>query len=234
MTRTKAKHKKPTYAELDKMERIKSLLEGEGSKVNTVPIAQNKVDNTPYVKYGNISVPLKKVKISTHATQRAIERLKVKDMSTANSKIKTLLRDAECIGEVKKNDKDKSILFAKDNVGIYLTTDLTVIKTVLPHYDNTDTRFVKSKISTFLQKELNKLNRLEKRKVNYLKELKLVTNIEIAELEYEIHKSKDSVFKNVAMARIEAIKQSIQEYSEELNEIKVQSKQMSKSLVAYS
>lgn len=241
MTRRKLKHKKPTYAELDKMERIKSILECEGSKMNTVPIVQNKADveqvkskqiNTPYISYGKIKIALKDIKISDHATKQTMIREHLKDEGLANSFLKNTLLISKPIGETFDENGKPAILFAKKNKGIYLSPDLTTIVTFIPQEKTYSS--VKTKVVQFLEKEVKKLDRIEKRKVKEFTELKLVTNIEIAELEYEIHKrSKDKAFVNAATARINAIRQSISEYHEEILNIQREKTHTSKSIVVY-
>lgn len=241
MTRTKSKHKKPTHAELDKMERIKSLLEGEGSKMNTVPIVQSKVeitkvnhkqDNSPCVTYKNKSVKLRDIKISDHANLRSMQRWNIQDKSIVNSKLKNLLLEAKQIGETFDEKGKPAILFAKDKNGIYLKPDLSEIITMIP-YEKTYTS-VKTKIVEFLEKEVRKLDRLEKIKIKHITELKFVTDIEIAELRYQIHKSKSKVFINVATSRINAIKQSIDEYESEIEYIRKEKTKISKTIVGFN
>lgn len=179
----------------------------------------------------NPELNTKQINMSDHAYKRAAERLNLKDKNVALGHIRSALRRGKRIGHVTSEDGKLSVLYAHGRTGIYLTPDLKTVVTVTKH-EVVTYEPLKHKLVSLHEKELRKLTRTEQARLRYLTDLKHDCDVEIAELKRRIHKTRSRNVKLQCEIRIKAIKQSIEEYENEIVELRSQRRQVARSMVA--
>lgn len=176
---------------------------------------------------------VKKVVLTDHAYQRAIERfgLKVKDRQSVLGYCRSLLGKAKRIGVVTSEDGNEAVLYAGDRHAFFLTLDEQKIVTVSRH-EHVTFKPIKEKLALLHEKEIRKLERKEHALQKKIELAKLEAQVEIAELKLRIHKTRSEAVKNACQAKIKAIEQTLEEMNKELNEIKSLKRQVAKSMVS--
>lgn len=79
-------------------------------------------------KADKLNVPM--ISVSRHAQFRAKQRFKLSSKKAAVSFICSMLQKAERVGVVVDKNGNSSLLYAHQKTGIYLTEDLTTVKTL--------------------------------------------------------------------------------------------------------
>lgn len=76
---------------------------------------------------------VKGIKLSNHAFKRVTERLGIENLATATKYIKDLLKKATRVGLVVAYDGRLNVLYAHEQIGVYLSPDLKTVVTVNVH-----------------------------------------------------------------------------------------------------
>lgn len=168
---------------------------------------------------------LKTLKISSHAVKRSIERFNRKDATDAFNYCKCLLGSAKYMGLSVCEFGNKSHLYQAGRVAIHLDINLSEIVTLYQidkkTYIPEEIPFpLKNKLVKLYEVEINKYKRQENRMNKQLEEMKLNLNLEIAQLQLKIHRTKSAAVKNSCLARIKAISEYLME-----NELEIKSVQ---------
>lgn len=170
------------------------------------------------------------IKISDHAKKRFKQRVKSENVSIRDF-CRNAVLDGEYIGLIIGDDGNLAHCYLYKDYKV-LIADYTVVSIVPKNKTSDSCKNIKSKLHNVYKVELNKLIRKSKSYEKYILELKLEAEIEIAELNYRIHKTKSPSIKMVCEARIIAIKESIKEYEEELHEMYKSKSQISNYVLA--
>lgn len=174
---------------------------------------------------------LSKVKISAHATERGIQRLKINDLrpEKVNRYIKKQLENATYIGRIKATDGSESEMFAIGSYGFMLSPDLTTVKTVVIN-DRLPYNPVHDKVKQLFEKEFRKLNRAEKAKLGKLELHNHEVEAEIAELKLRIYKTKSESVKLACQARIASLNTRLGELNVEIQQLQADKRQIAYAL----
>lgn len=178
-----------------------------------------------------MEVDVSKVVLSSHAQMRSKERFKM-NPKEALPYFRSQLERAKYVGVIEDSETNKpSHLFAKDRIAIFLSLDcktiLTIYKCESVTYDP-----LKNKVLELHRKRYNRYCITEKARTKRLEQLKLESDIEVAECKLRIHKTKSEVVMKVCEARIAAIKQSLTEYQQEIEQLKSEKRRIMKSMIS--
>lgn len=229
--------RKPNKQELKKMERIKSILEGEVNDQNIVQPIVSKVEVAKpkqiedYIEWNGLRKPISNINFSDHSFVRIGERLNIKDTKQAKGTIKSMLKKAKCIGLVTDEEGRESVLYAHGRTGIHISPDLNKVITVI-RQDVVSFEPIKNKMTELLEKEIRKLTRKENARVRQLTELKYEAKCEVAELELRSFRSRSQSVKMACQSRIKAIEISLEQLEQEITEIRNLKRQVSRSMIA--
>lgn len=179
----------------------------------------------------NPELSVNKITLSEHALKRVNERLGIKDTKTAVKTIRNTLKQAKRIGVVQDKKGEESVLYAYDGLAIYLTLDLTKVKTVI---QRTELNYqpIREKVVELHKKELRKVERIEQMKKKRLRLEKLRINIELARLEYRKETTRSKNVKAQCDKEIKEYKSYIKSLESELDKISTQKKMIAHSLVS--
>jgi hypothetical protein len=185
------------------------------------------------VEKGSINPELKTSSISMteHAFKRAAERFNQKTKNEALGYFRSILKQAQWIGNVVAEDGNESILYAYQRQAVYLSPDLTRIITV-NHYESVTYEPIKDKISQLHRKEFDKVEKVEKSQTRKLDVLKLQTAIELAQLNYRRAMTRSETVKTLCEQRIAVITNELEIKEQEINELKSVRRQIARSLVS--
>jgi hypothetical protein len=178
----------------------------------------------------NPELNTKQIIMTEHAYERVAERLGLKDRKQALGQIRSMLRTARRIGNVINSEGEESVLYAFGRVAIYLTTDLSRVKTVIK-MDDLSYLIYRDKIKQMYDKELRKLERSEKSKRRKLKLEKLRLNAEIAQLQYRMAKTRSEKVKKESEEQIKNYISYLETLEIELKEILASKYTVAKALV---
>jgi alpha-galactosidase/6-phospho-beta-glucosidase family protein len=163
--------------------------------------------------------------ISNHAKQRGKERFNFKNDSEIISTVKDGLKKSKYIGLVPASDGNESHLFAYQDMGIHISKDYKCVNTLV-HYRE---RYLSEVINSYdeikkaiIDLQYREMKKLSKNRVRMSKKVvldQLDSNVEIAELERKIYKSKSEKAKAEYNNRKEVLIKSMQEQEENLKEI---------------
>jgi hypothetical protein len=172
---------------------------------------------------------ISKITLTNHAHERATERFGLKDRAQATGFFREKLRTAGRLGEVIAADGNDAVLYANEGVAIYLSPDLEKVITVCIH-NPFKYNPLKDKVQLLYSKELRKISRTEKAQVRRVKHTKAELEIELAELNLRLLRTKSKAVKTSCEARIMAIKNHLHELEKELKGIQDSKRQISKVL----
>lgn len=178
-----------------------------------------------------MEVDVTQVKFSNHAIMRAKERFN-KNQKEAIPYFRSVLKQAKYIGVIEDSDNNRSgQLFAYKRMAIHLSMDC---KTVLTVYkaDTVTYEPLKDKVMELHKKKFNHCVIKERAKQKRLEQLKLESEVEIAECKLRQHKTRSIAVKNACAARINAIKQSLVEYQHEIDEIQIEKRRVARSMIS--
>lgn len=179
-------------------------------------------------------INVKKVLVGSHAIKRARERGhwddKLKDEQIRGN-VRSLLGRAKRVCNSIDEEGNPSILFAVDKYEIHLSTDLQTVKTIIKQ-DKITYKPIQNKVFELIHKEIRKLERKENARIRYLNSLTYDCQVEIAELNRRIFRTKSITVKQSCEARIAAINHTIKEYQQEIKEIQDEKRRISRALVA--
>jgi vacuolar-type H+-ATPase subunit I/STV1 len=180
----------------------------------------------PELKIGDIS-------LSDHAWERVQERLgrNYNNRHHATTHLRSQLKNAKFIGETVDEEGNPSYLYAIGRIGIYLSLDCKVIKTVIRHEHVTYEK-IKNKIAQLHERELYNLRRKERAIIRRNKTEKLKLKVELAQLDLREYKTRSKNVKQQCRQRREEIEKYIKELDKELKQIQDTIRQVSYSMVA--
>lgn len=159
-------------------------------KIEEVKLTSDKLDN------GLSLSMINKLIISNHAKRRGKERFEFKNDVETDTNVRDALKKAKYIGIVPANDGNESHLYVYEKMGIHISLDMLSVNTllkygekylseVLNNYEEIKVAFIQYQL-----KEMKKLTRTRKMLKKKVVEDKLDYNVEIAELDRKIFKSK--------------------------------------------
>lgn len=156
--------------------------------------------------------------LSSHALKRIRER-------SANANITNkkafeycmkIIRDGEYLGKTMCSEDKLSdtYIYKKERLCVRDKEIITYISTARSPYEP-----IKEKILKTYKAELNRLRKASQTRERYLDNLKMESEVEIAEMKLRIHRARTEATKLSCQARIKAIEISLNEYEAELKEI---------------
>jgi gamma-glutamylcyclotransferase (GGCT)/AIG2-like uncharacterized protein YtfP len=224
------KRKKITQKEMidqtNALKHIESLLQNSNGSGAELKSSYKKPKETKIIS------PFDSIKMSTHANSRANQRFNL-SKTEALECFRDTLKKARYLGVVSDKYGSEGKLYTINKIAIITTLDLAEIKTVYRREDVTiKYEPIRKKMCEFHDKELRKLNRRESSMVKKLELLKLETQVEIAQLNLRLHKTRSQAVKNVCKARANAINERIHEIESEINQIRKDRNTITKSIIA--
>jgi hypothetical protein len=171
------------------------------------------------------------VNFSKHALQRAKERFKM-NPKEAMPYFQSVLKEAKYIGVIEDSENHRSgQLFAYKRIAIHLSMDyktvLTVYKADTLTYDP-----LKDKILELHKKKFNHYSIKERALQKRLDQLKLESQVEIAQCKLRKYKSRSEAVKMACDARIKAIEQTIQEYIHDIENLQTEKRRVARSMIS--
>jgi hypothetical protein len=173
------------------------------------------------------------VTVTKHAAQRIHERFGI-SVKKAEKFANQCLSNAKFLAVVDHHG-NKVRLFAYRGKVFVLNLEKDVVVTVYKSevYDEKYPNVLSDKVRQFTERELRKAERqeqtIERRGMLEIAEIK----IEIAEREYELLRARSLAKKLALIARIEALKQAIDDRMAQINEMKYTKKLVAKSAAAF-
>lgn len=145
--------------------------------------------------------------ISNHAKKRGKERFNIINEIELDKTIRQNLKIAKYIGLVPASDGNESYLYVHNGMGIHISTELDNVNTLVKYGENylkdvlNNYNEIKNAFMNIQAKQLQKLIKsrrtLKKKVIND----KLDYNVEIAELDRKIHKTKSEKAKSKYIER---------------------------------
>lgn len=173
-----------------------------------------------------------RIVISSHAMIRIRERLGINKNNSETTKIiRSYLKDAKYIGIVLDEDNKEGRLYAHNGVAYYITLDKKCLMTVTKE-TKTRVSLLQNKVIDLYKKEIRKLTRKESARLKRLYELELKNKMDVATLEYKIHRSRSPKAKAEYNKQIEQLNKEFELMQKEIDDIRKEKKKLSKSLVA--
>ena len=177
---------------------------------------------------------VKKINATDHAFKRARERFgwNTHNDSQILGNLRNLLSKSVYIGEVIEEEHRKtSHMFVSERRGIYLNKELTEIVTVIMHEYVTHVP-LKRVMLDLHKKELRKLDRKERSRLKHLESLRDDCDVDLAILKRRLKRTRSESIRLSCQAKINAIKQTVNEYEEEIKRIQNEKRAISRSLAA--
>lgn len=173
---------------------------------------------------------VKKMRMSDHAIERALERFECKDKNEAIHYVKTRLGRAKYIGETTCDQGFRSHMYAIEGVAIYVSLDLDIIKSIVNldswgHYDE-----LRPTIEKMYFKEFRKADRYEQTKINKLQFLRLKNEAEIAHLKFRIFKTRSKNVRSECETMIVKLQNEIKECEIEIKQIETKKRQIARAI----
>jgi len=217
--------------EIHDLQKIEKLLDNHSKEVkqNNQPTQQRKVEMKAKITSTESSW-IDEIVMSDHGYLRSSERFNM-DRSNALPFFRGQLKLSKKIGITKGEDGSESILFANGRIAIYVTLDLKVIKSVAK-YQLVTYEPIKTKVAELHAKEIRKLERAERATVRKLEVEELRVNVEIANAKLRMHKTRSESVKMACNAHIKGLEQYIEQLKNEVEEVRVNKRQVCKSMVA--
>jgi hypothetical protein len=178
-----------------------------------------------------MEIEVSQVTMSQHAIKRAKERFKIEPKG-ATAYFRSVLEKAKYVGIIEDSENHRSgRLFAYNRIAIHLSMDcktmMTVYKADTVTYDP-----LKDKILELHKKKFNHCVITERAKQKRLEQLKLESEVEIAQCKLRQHKTRSEAVRLACEARVQAIKQSLVEYQHEIDEIQVEKRRVARSMIS--
>lgn len=195
---------------------------------------------------------LSKIRLSSHAYQRYLERFKIKkdkkDIQHVNHVVRCALGRSQFMGRERDEDGKEGYLFIAKSYGeadmkIIVSDDLHVVKTVMrqkkvilpkPEQEAVTTIYapLQAKINELYAKEYRKLERLERQLEKRSITAEFELNYEIAALRLRIFKTRSEAVKLACQARINTLEQELERLKQEVSQTKSTRKKITKYIVA--
>jgi hypothetical protein len=178
-----------------------------------------------------VELDIKSVKMSDHAIKRANQRFNI-DSKRALSYFRSVLEKANYVGIIEDSENNKpGQLFAYNRIAIHLSMDcktiLTVYKADTVTYDP-----LKNKVLELHKKKFNHCTIKERALQKRLDQLKLESQVEIAQCKLRKYKTKSQAVKLACDARIKAIEISIQEYILDIQNLQTEKRRIARSMIS--
>ncbi|MEK4907507.1 hypothetical protein [Niallia sp. FSL M8-0099] len=159
-----------------------------------------------------------KLKVSGHARKRYGERINEHGVKAIDY-FKRVLPLSEYIGKIIGDDNKIADCYLYENKKIIVRGN-EVISVVIPNHEaGSHRKNIQRKLAKVFKTELKKLIKNESKHERYILELKMESEIEIAELKYKMYKAKSLSTKLACQSRITAIQQTIYQYEQELKDL---------------
>jgi hypothetical protein len=177
-----------------------------------------------------MEVDVKNLKFTDHALQRAKERFN-KNGKDAQSYFRSVLEKAKYVGVIEDEHSHPCQLFAFNKIAIILSIDfkrvVTVYKADTVTYDP-----LKDKVLELHKKKFNHYSIKERALQKRLDQLKLESQVEIAQCKLRKYKTKSDAVKIACDARIKAIEQTIQEYILDIQNLQTEKRRVARSMIS--
>ncbi|MFE4571336.1 hypothetical protein [Paenibacillus chitinolyticus] len=182
-----------------------------------------------------IKVNLKALDFTPHAIQRAKERFKMLNEADIINMCKSIIRAGTYIGEITCDKGNRSHLFASGKKGIILSQDLTTVVTVIEykrgHIPDLDKKNpLHDKLVKLYQSEIRRLTKLESTLYKKIKETKLYNDIELANLNLKLYKTRSIKVKKEIEQRMAEIKIEFEEQELVMKQIESDKRIIAKSM----
>lgn len=187
-------------------------------KLEEVKLVSNELEN------GLTLALINGITISGHAKKRGKERFNLKNDTEVDMTVREALKNSKFIGNVHSTDGTESFLYAHGSFGVHVTTDYKCVKTLVKYGEMYISEILnnysdlKEQIINIQLKEIRKLNRMRKKLKKEQVEGMLTANIEIAEIEMKIYKSKSEKVIQMYLNRKELLLGQIKDREETLQE----------------
>jgi hypothetical protein len=198
-----------------------------------VNVTENVELTSDYLENGLTHTIIHDITIGEHCLKRIRERMGIKDTIEARRTIKDYLKKAKFIGLTPSSDGGESYLYSYMGVGIHVSTDYRNVKTVVNYNADYVHRMfktldhVKASIVETHEKEMRKLTRRRKSLLKKDVEKRLDFNVELAELERKIYRTKSEKSKETYIKRKQEILMELNSYTSEKEEIETQMRTLS-------
>jgi hypothetical protein len=185
-------------------------------RIEEVKLTPNELDN------GLTLSTINHLIVSAHAKKRGRERFDLKNDVEVDMTVREALKKAKYVGLVPASDGNESHLFAHEKMGIHVSKDYKNVNTLVPYGERylsevlNNYSEIKDAIIQMQLKEMRKLNRKRKHLKKKVIEDKLNNNIEIAELERKMYKSKSEKAKKQYLERKVLLCTQMQEQERDL------------------
>ena len=181
---------------------------------------------------GDLKVKIEDIKLSHHAYENAIERFSLEETerNEVEKYIRNNLLESEYIGSTTCTDGNEGHMFVNGKQCYQLTLDLKTIYTVYTIDNKIPYSPIRSKLKEVMRKEFNKLDRREHAKLKRLELMEYEVASEISDLKLRHYKTKSQSVKLSCQARINALEISLSELREEIQQLKMDKRQVAKTL----
>lgn len=215
--------------EFAELQNIENLLKGVDSLYQS-----NNIEIQPQetIIHRNIKLPIKHIEMTEHAYKRASQRLNLSDRNQALNYIKGWFKNSQYISDIYDDDSESyGCLYGHRGIAIVTSPDL---KKVLTVYKKEFVTYepLKKQVYELHRKKLNNYVRQENAKLKKLELLELECEVEVASLRLRSKKTRSQVVRNVCEARVNAIKQSLEEYKQELKQLQSERVKVAKSMIS--
>lgn len=173
---------------------------------------------------------LKKLDISDHATEKAIERFKCKDRDAALIYCKSVLGNAKYIGKTTCEQGGHSHMYVSNKVAIHVSLDMEKIKSIYTLDSNGHYIGLKDIIVNLYEKEFRKVDRKEYTKTKQLELAKIQTESAVAALKLRKFKSRSVVVKRLCDEEISKLLLQIIGMESEIKEIQKNKRMIARSI----
>lgn len=197
-------------------------------------------------------VDLTKVRITSHAYKRYLERFNTKkdkrNLEHVTQAVRCALGASQYVGRERSEEGNEGYLFVAKNYNggdmkIILSDDLQNVITIMKHQDAKLSKPVEeavttiytplqAKINELYAKEYRKLERLERKLEKQSISAEYELNYEIAALKLRMFKTKSEAVKLSCRARITVLEQELQRMKQEVSQTKSTRKKIAKYIVA--
>lgn len=216
------------------LKRIEDLLQStkqhKPELIGKVKTIQHSKKESPvdYLKCSHQRVKVVDVQLTDHSYERAIDRFSLKHTKKEDvlKYLQKHLSDAEYIGQVTSADGNDSEMFVKGQFCFHLNTELDKIITVVKIENKIKCNPVQDKMNNLVHKEFRKLDRTEKARLRKLHDYRYDVEIEIAEANRRIYRTRSESVKLACQARIKALELELEQLQLEIEQLRTSKRQV--------
>jgi hypothetical protein len=180
-----------------------------------------------------------KIKIGEHPTKRAIERVAhIKNNEQADKFIRESLIDSIFMGYVTDVEGGGSYMYSHNGYAFHVDTDFNYVKTVYEckgsYIQSSLTIFdeIKKSMYKMYMSQVSKLRKQREKTSRIIKTKELDYNVEIAELERKIFRSRSDIMKQKYEQRIKELHKDLEQERNNLENIEINFRALTRAFTA--